>query len=67
MSEGNSHNEELKDHFFKLIDMKTKEKILGDLWEKHNTETDKITVLDSDFVYNVIYEAMEEYATQEQP
>lgn len=46
--------------------MKTKEKILGDLWEKHNKETDKTTVLDSDFVYNVIYIAMEEYAKQEQ-
>jgi len=47
--------------------METKEKILGDLWEKYNKETGKQTALDSDFVYNVIYEAMEEYATQEQP
>ena len=44
--------------------MKTKEKILGDLWEKYIKETGKQTVLDSDFVENVIYEAMEEYTKQ---
>ena len=45
--------------------MATKEKILASIWAEHNTKTDTETVLDTDFVENVIYPAMEKYSKEQ--